>query len=100
MMMRYQNGQEASVLSRWEHHVNSWVNASRQNQNIHIFKYSDLKNNYKSQIDRISKILNCDVQTYEKPERNNYLRYDAKLKISLNEENLVRYLLRRYIHLN
>ena len=93
MMMRYQNGQENSILSRWEHNVNSWVNASRQNQNIHIFKYSDLKNHYETQIDRISKILNCDVQTYEKPERNNYLRYDAKLKISSDEENLVRYLL-------
>ena len=44
MMLRYQNGQENSILSRWENHVNSWINASRNNKNIHIFKYEDLKN--------------------------------------------------------
>ena len=31
---------------------------------------------------------------------NNYLKYDAKLKVSLEEETTVRYLLRRYNHLN
>jgi hypothetical protein len=90
MMLRYQNGQENNVFTRWKNHVQSWINASKTEKNIHVFKYDDLKNRYTEQVQRISTILNCNIKSYEKPNRNHYLKYDAKLKINQYEEMLVR----------
>ena len=64
---------------RWKNHILSWFEASRQNNNIHLVYYSNLKDNYLKCIKHISEIIGEKIINIEKPNRNKYWKSDNNI---------------------
>lgn len=69
-LMRYQMHQEPTMVHRWMHHVESWLDAADRHPNIHVVSYAALKDDYAATIERIGAFLGVSPRKIEMPPRD------------------------------
>ncbi len=63
-MMRYQQGPEKNMLTRWRTHVEDWLACIEENPalDIHSLRYEDLNLDFEASVESLSEILKQPIQ--------------------------------------
>ena len=68
-MMRYQIGQHANMLKRWQAHVEGWVAAADAQDGVQLVRFEDLDQNYEKTVAELGDALGLAPRLHERPSR-------------------------------
>lgn len=68
--MRYQMVQEPTMLHRWTHHVEGWMELARERGEIVPVRYEALDERFEETVDEIGRRLGIEPTGYRRPDRH------------------------------
>lgn len=91
-MLRYQNGQIATIIERWKAHIAAWLDVAAKNPtNVMVVNYQDLDLDHATETKRILSFLGCGhPDVIARPDRITHAIFVPSAPVSLEERERLR----------
>ena len=91
-MVRYQDRHVQTFFERWAHHVQGWLEAGAQHQNVMCTRYSRLCANFEAGVGEVLSFLNQPVPSVIRPPpRDSYIQGQKRPLAEAERADLVRH---------